>query len=200
MSLRGRLLLATGILVVLGLLVADGATYGLLRGSLISRVDAQLVSYSHDPRGRARGRVGKRPDHGLPQQYIEFIDASGNKLISQPILGADYPPKVPANLFGSRTPATGYRIVTTPAVGSPGKYRVIVLPAELGGPNVSQGTTGTGIIAISLADVEATLHRLLFVELLVTLSVIAAAGGAAWWLIRKGLQPLTEMEGAAADI
>ena len=43
MSLRGRLLLATGVLVALGLLVADGATYGLLRRSLVSRVDAQLV-------------------------------------------------------------------------------------------------------------------------------------------------------------
>jgi len=201
MSLRGRLLLATGILVVLGLLVADGATYGLLRGSLISRVDAQLVSYSRDPRGLGqRGAFNNGPDQGLPQQYVEFIDGSGNKLISQPILGADYPPNVPAKLIGSGTAGSGYRIVTVHAVGHAGKYRVIVFPAELGGPGVSAGTTGTGIIAISLADVEATLRKLLFVELLVTLSVIAAAGGAAWWLIRKGLQPLTEMEGAAADI
>jgi two-component system OmpR family sensor kinase len=199
MSLRGRLLLATGVLVVLGLLVADGATYGLLRTSLISRVDAQLISYSHDPRGLARGGIGNGPDHGLPQQYVEFIDGSGNKVISQPILGADYPPRVPANLVGSQTTGSGYRIVTTKAIGSPGRYRVIVFPAQLGGPGFTQ-TAGTGIIAISLADVEATLHKLLFVELLVTLSVIAAAGGAAWWLIRKGLQPLTEMEGAAADI
>ncbi|HLW16442.1 MAG TPA: HAMP domain-containing sensor histidine kinase [Actinomycetota bacterium] len=200
MSLRGRLLLATGILVVLGLLVADGATYGLLRGSLISRVDAQLVSYSRDPRGLGqRGGFNNGPDHGLPQQYVEFIDGSGNKLISQPILGADYPPRVPANLLGSQTTGSGYRIVTTKAIGSPGRYRVIIFPAQLGGPGFTQ-TAGTGIIAISLAEVAATLHKLLLVELLVTLSVIAAAGGAAWWLIRKGLQPLTEIEGAAADI
>src|SRR5689334_15292484 len=127
MSLRGRLLLATGILVVLGLLVADGATYGLLRSSLVSRVDAQLISYSHDPRGLARGGFNNGPDHGLPQQYVEFVDGSGNKLISQPILGADYPPNVPPNLLGSQ--ATGYRIVTTKAIGSPGRYRVIIFPA-----------------------------------------------------------------------
>jgi two-component system OmpR family sensor kinase len=200
MSLRGRLLLATGILVVLGLLVADGATYGLLRSSLISRVDAQLVSLSHDPRGLARSGFNNGSDRGLPQQYVEFIGSSGEKLVSQPILGADYPPNVPASLIGSQTGGSGYRIVTTKAIGSPGRYRVIIFPAELGGPGFTQGTQGTGIIAISLAEVAATLHKLLFVELLVTLSVIAAAGGAAWWLIRKGLQPLTEMEGAAADI
>jgi two-component system OmpR family sensor kinase len=80
---------------------------------------------------------------------------------------------------------------------------VIVFPAALrsgpGGP-FGQLTQGTGVIAISLADVEETLRKLLFVELLVTIGVIAAAGGAAWWLIRAGLRPLTEMEGAAADI
>ena len=198
MSLRGRLLLATGALVVLGLLIADGATYGLLRHSLVSRVDAQLISYSHDPRGLARGGFNNGPDHGLPQQYVEFIDSQGNKLISQPILGADCPPRVPAALIGGI--GSGYRILSVRAAGCPGRYRLIIFPAELGGPGVTAGTQGTGVIAISLADVEVTLRKLLFVEMLVTLSVLAAAGGAAWWLIRKGLEPLTEMEGAAADI
>ena len=205
MSLRGRLLLATGVLVALGLLVADGATYGLLRRSLVSRVDAQLVSLSHDPTHLDRGGASPSSDKGLPQQYVEFFDTSGNKLIAQPILGADYPPRVSASLIGSVSGATpnSYRILTTRAIGSAGRYRVILFPAALrGGPGgpFTQAAQGTGIIAISLADVEATLRKLLFVEMLVTLSVVAAAGGAAWWLIRKGLQPLTEMEGAAADI
>jgi two-component system OmpR family sensor kinase len=202
MSLRSRLLLATGILVVLGLLVADGATYGLLRTSLVGRVDDQLRASIHDG-----GRLGpgSGPDSatttgGLPQRFVEVLDSSGNVLGHQAFFGADRPPKLPKSLPGS----SSYRgsdpsIFTAGATGASGKYRVIAFSASF---STQSGTIvpGTAVVAISLGDVDATLRKLLFVELLVTLSVLIAVGGLAWWLIRVGLRPLTQMEHAAADI
>jgi len=204
MSLRSRLLLATGILVVLGLLVADGATYGLLRTSLVGRVDDQLRASMHDG-GRGFGPGGTDfptgSTTGLPQKYIEVLDASGSVLGRQVFFGANYPPKLPKSLPGSISfrGSDQYRIFTTGASGFEGRYRVVAFAASF---STQPGTvvSGTAVVAISLGDVEATLHKLLLVELLVTLSVLAAVGALAWWLIRVGLRPLTEMEGAAADI
>jgi len=205
MSLRSRLLLATGILVVLGLLIADGATYGLLRTSLIGRVDAQLRE-SQDHFGRPAFSPGSNSSNGsghIPTQYIELVDSSGATVASQPFgFGAvDAPPKLPKGLPGSASHqgAESSRIFTTGATGAEGRYRVIAFAATF---STTTGTTssGTAVVAISLADVDATLHKLLLVELLVTLSVIVAVGALAWWLIRVGLRPLTQMEHAAADI
>ena len=203
MSLRSRLLLATGILVVLGLLIADGATYGLLRTSLVGRVDDQLRASLHDRGlGPSPGDLSTGTNSGqLPQKYIEVLDQSGTVLGRQYFFGANYPPKLPKGLPGSTgfIGSDAYRIFNARANGADGRYRVIAFPAQFSNGSGSV-ISGTAVVAISLGDVDATLHRLLFVELLVTLSVLAAVGAFAWWLIRVGLRPLTEMEGAAADI
>src|SRR5207237_9180487 len=48
LSLRGRLLIGVISLVVIGLLVANIATYALLKHSLIVRIDYQLTNRVHD--------------------------------------------------------------------------------------------------------------------------------------------------------
>jgi two-component system OmpR family sensor kinase len=208
MSLRGRLLLATGILVVLGLLVADGATYGLLRSSLLNRVDDQLHASMGSIRDIGRFNPGGGPDSSngsgnrFPQQYLELLDSSGAVVFGRPLdFGAvNAPPKLPKNLPGSVSSGSqAFRILTTGASGAQGRYRVIAFPVSfVTGPGVT--SQGTAIVALSLGDAEATLRRLLLVEGIVTLSVLAAVGGLAWWLVRVGLRPLTAMEAAAADI
>jgi two-component system OmpR family sensor kinase len=207
MSLRGRLLLATGVLVILGLFVADGATYALLRTSLVSRVDDQLRASTHDF-GRpfdSRGGPGSASGSGgrFPQQYLELLDSSGAVVAGRPVCFGciDARPKLPSSPLPGSTAYQGgqtSRIFTAAATGAEGRYRVIAFPVSF----QTSGTTasGTAIVAISLGDVDATLRKLLLVEGLVTLGVLAAVGGLAWWLVRVGLRPLTAMEGAAADI
>jgi two-component system OmpR family sensor kinase len=56
------------------------------------------------------------------------------------------------------------------------------------------------ITAESLQDVDSTLHRLLLVELLVTLAVLAALALLGLWIVRLGLRPLREIEVTAAAI
>src|SRR5205085_10047983 len=56
------------------------------------------------------------------------------------------------------------------------------------------------VIATSLGGVDSTLHRLLLIELLVTLAVLAAIAGLGLWVVRLGLRPLREIESTAATI
>jgi len=59
---------------------------------------------------------------------------------------------------------------------------------------------GTIVLAYPLGDAKAALGRLLWIEAVVTLAVLAAVAGVALWLVRLGLKPLTNMEQAAAEI
>jgi two-component system OmpR family sensor kinase len=56
------------------------------------------------------------------------------------------------------------------------------------------------IVAISLHDVDGTLHRLLLIELLVTAVVLLALGGAGFWVVSLGLRPLRAIEKTAGAI
>jgi two-component system OmpR family sensor kinase len=56
------------------------------------------------------------------------------------------------------------------------------------------------VIASSLKDVLGTLHRLLAIELIATLAVLAGLVAAGLWVVRVGLRPLAEMTATAATI
>src|SRR2546422_492343 len=54
--------------------------------------------------------------------------------------------------------------------------------------------------AIPLTDVAGTLHRLVWVEIAVAAGVLVAAGGAGWFLVRRGLRPLDTIAETAGAI
>jgi two-component system OmpR family sensor kinase len=55
-------------------------------------------------------------------------------------------------------------------------------------------------VALPLADIDATLHRLLVIEVLVTAAVFGVGIGAGFWLVRLGLRPLADIEATAGAI
>src|SRR5947208_8179920 len=56
------------------------------------------------------------------------------------------------------------------------------------------------VVAAPLNEVEASLHHLLVIELLVSLGVLAAIVGLGLWLVRVGLRPLARIEQTAGAI
>ena len=56
------------------------------------------------------------------------------------------------------------------------------------------------VVATSLADVDSTLDRLLLIELIVTVLVIAGLVALGLWLVRLGLRPLDAIGDTAAAI
>jgi two-component system OmpR family sensor kinase len=79
-----------------------------------------------------------------------------------------------------------------PAVSGTGRYRVLVssLPAS----------AGVLIVAVALDDVNATLKRLLRVEVLIAAGLLAVLAAATFWLLRTGLRPLEQMSEVAGGI
>jgi two-component system OmpR family sensor kinase len=199
LSLRGRLLIGVISLVVLGLLVSDVATYGLLQSSLISRIDAQLLG-GHNEANFALGGQGRGPEQ--PSRFptgtvVQLIGLDGTPVVTKvtapfastpssvrPIL-----PKPLANA-GMDKPAAP---ITVRSTEGDSQFRLTDWPENsFGGQFV--------VLAIPLTDVQSTLSQLLQLEALTGLGVVAATIILALLIIRIGLQPLQKMGGVAADI
>jgi len=204
------------VLVAVGLLVADAATYGFLRASLIHRVDRQLdgvrpvaaralltetggqPSLRADAATRLRRRQNgiQRLRRNAPAAtYGQIRDATGVVLAERSFgLGeVEGPPDLPADLPGSGNARNDQArtIFTAPATGGADlRYRVLAAPLPKGG--------GTLVLAIPLLDLDSTLRRLIFAEAVVSFAVLIAVGLLATWSVKLGLRPLEEM-GATAD-
>ncbi|MFB3738958.1 MAG: histidine kinase dimerization/phospho-acceptor domain-containing protein, partial [Candidatus Velamenicoccus archaeovorus] len=200
MSLRARLLLTTVLVAAAGLLIADAATYRFLSSFLVHRVDEQLVE-ARNLAARAlsiEARFGPAAPPGviLPDgTYAEVRNASGQTVIARFFrygVRAELPPLLPPVLPGTAGSLRDVRTFSTTATdGGLPDYRVIA--TALGGG-------GTLVVAIPLTQVGVTLHRLLVIEVLVSLVVLAVLGGASLWLVRLGLRPLEGMAETAGAI
>jgi two-component system OmpR family sensor kinase len=206
MSLRVRLLSGVLAMTAIGLVAAGGGTYLALRSFLLDRVDQQLMA--------ARAAVGR----GLRQSRTHTIDTTTLDRVTPPIAfvevreaaGRVVALHVPSSLSGSsaqpRLPAVLHPLAPrggvpsreralqfdVPAVSGAGRYRVLIssLPAS----------AGVLIVAVSLDDVNATLRRLLRVELLIAVGLLASLAVAAFWLLRRGLRPLERISEVAGGI
>ena len=183
-------------LAAVGLVAADLATYTSLRSFLFDQTD-QTLEQDHlfAGRGGDRGDRGPRLPPGL---YVEIRSRDGTVLSSAfgtppPGVTSRPKPKLPATI--ALEPPTAeqpdaVRYLTVPAVSGGDRYRARA--------SIDPGSNAIAIVALSLHDVDATLDRLVLVELLVTLAVLAALVLLALWTVRLGLRPL-EAIGRTAD-
>jgi two-component system OmpR family sensor kinase len=207
MSLRARLLSGVLAMTAIGLVAGGAGTYLALRSFLLDRVDQQLMA--------ARAAVGR----GLRQSGTKTIDTTTLDRVAPPIAfvevrgagGRVVALHVPSSLSGS-SPAPRLPAVLHPppaprggvpsrerslqfdvrTVNGVGRYRVLIgsLPAS----------AGVLVVAVSLDDVNATLRRLLRVELLIAAGLLAALAVAAFGLLRRGLRPLERISEVAGTI
>jgi two-component system OmpR family sensor kinase len=209
-SLRTRVLAATLVLVALGLAVAGFATYSLLRKSLIDRLDDQLLAargpvmfeLSHVESGP--GPDGHGPGGEVPLgSYAALYSADGNLLRQQWFTyggadGDEARPVVPDELIREAALPGGAdpppRSVDSDGEG-PG-YRLGVYGVVFN----ENDAHGAVAIALPLAEMNQTLHRLVLVEVGVALVVLLAIGFLSWWLVRLGLRPLDRMATTAGAI
>jgi two-component system OmpR family sensor kinase len=202
-SLRGRLLAATLVLVAVGLAGASVATYAFLNSFLVSRLDDQLraslfvVPQALLSSGSVSGPGGEPDaDQLFVPLYAIYLDPGGHTVRVHPLTGYDRQaapaPTLPSGLPGSTgATSTDIRLFTTGSAGDL-RYRAIAAPVTNDG--------GTIVVAIPLTDVADTLHRLVVVEAIVVVGVLALAAVSALGLVRLGLGPLTDIEETAGAI
>jgi two-component system OmpR family sensor kinase len=198
-TLRVRLLLGLVVLAAIGLSVAGGVTYREQRTFLSKRVNEQLASAVSFP--DQFGQIGSlgsdKSDIGSARQlpfgtYAEWRLSDGEVLpastdavssLSKPTLPTAIQPNV---TFTVHHPEYRARAVYFPAVHYPFHF--------------SPPQPATLIVAIPLRDMTESLHRLLLVELIVTLSVLLGLAIVAWWVVKLGLRPLEQMQETAGAI
>lgn len=193
MSLRARLLATLAALAIVGLVVADVATYLSLRSFLTQRVDrtvdagARVLAATAQERGAIASSDLAELAASTPGVFAGVISPGGGATWS-PLGIRPGEPAPPAPTLPARIPDHTF---TARAANGGARYRVRAEPLGRGQQLV---------IAAPLADVEDTLDRLVLVEGLVSLAVVAAVVGAGMWLVRMSLRPLTRIEEDAAAI
>jgi two-component system, OmpR family, sensor kinase len=209
LSLRARLLVALIALAAVGLAAAGFASYRALHSYLYDRVDQQVrsavfpisIELAHEA-GQAGpgigpgpgGQGGPGPSSQLPVgTYGELRAADGKVIVrTSPTFGDERLPRpaVPRDLT-----ATGPDSISPVTVGQSGggseSFRAAAVETESGGEI---------IVAVPLGDTDATLNRLVVIELVVGAAILLALAAAAWWLVGVGLRPLRRMGEVAGQI
>jgi two-component system OmpR family sensor kinase len=199
LSLRTRLVLGLLVLAAVGLIAADIATYTSQESFLFDQTDKTLQQ-EHQFAERGPSQDGRGP--GLPPGvYVEGRSLSTGRILFHdqghfPASKAASPPRLPEEIrLNPPTAGEPDRVVyfTAPAKNGRDRYRV---RASIEVQNPGQLL----IVATSLHDLDATLHRLFLIELFVTLAVLAALVALALWVVRVGLRPLVAIERTAGAI
>jgi two-component system, OmpR family, sensor kinase len=204
LSLRGRLLIGVMSLVIVGLLIANGATYLTLQNSLLSRIDQELVAGStvftavnvlRSPDCRFGGPGSSTT---FPANTVtELIGPDGTVLAvcraqafgaTSSTAGPVLPKSLPKTAEGTPT-----QPVTVEGTGGVDRYRVT---------HWSENSFPGDVVvfAVPLTETQFTLSQVLLLELAISAAVVVATGILAFLIIRISLRPLERIGAVAADI
>jgi two-component system OmpR family sensor kinase len=184
--LRFTLVAALLLLVGLGLLASGVAVTSSLETSLMRRLDQQLVEASRgwaQPDSRPLPPIGE-PNPGRPPSNFYVRSVANDGTVRGPI--NDVAESVP-DLSG----VTADRPTTVGSEGDPSKqWRVMTVTN-------SDGSTTVGI---PLGPNQQTVSRLMVLQLYIGAAVLVVLGVVAYFVVRRSLRPLREVETTAAAI
>ena len=201
MPLRVRLVVATTLLVAVGLAISGFVASATLRGYLVDRVDDQLAQDAQHFAGPdfddggllgGGGGPGPRPGNIQTDIYTVFYRADGTPYLTfAPTLGPASQQAPQLGLLTGEVSAHYGKPFTVASKSGNGRWRVL---AERG-PGI-----GSVVVAESLSDVDHTVGRLQLLELFIGVAVVLILAGAGYVVVRRSLKPLTEVERTAAAI
>jgi two-component system OmpR family sensor kinase len=188
LPLRIGLVAATLVLVTCGLVTSGVAVTSILRHSLISRIDSNLLeasrSWAQAPRRQAAPPY-EGPDPGRPPSkfYVRGIGSDGTTFTAINDRNAE-PALPPDNDVGNNP-------VTLPSVnGSDILWRAVSV----------RGPHGLTTVAVDLSDVQHTVRSLVWLQFGIGVAVLAVVGIVSFAVVQRSLRPLSEVEQTAAAI
>jgi two-component system OmpR family sensor kinase len=187
-SLRLRILLATVVALMAGLLVVDVVTYTTFARSQLGQVDDALQR-AHTPTEQlASGDPGlwSSIPEVAPGLFVAIVDPAGSALFTA---GAREPGHREATVEIAAIDL-GTRRQTVPASdGHDMRLRVDPLPDG-----------STLVVGQQLHEIDETRQGLLAVLITASAAAVAIVVALSWWLIGLGLRPLRRVETSAAAI
>jgi len=192
-SLRLRVTLLALAALVVGLLAAGVVVPILVERFLTDRLDDQLRGVAPaalrflDPRVPRYDPNRLRPPNAMPI-YVERQAPDGThdggNLDGQ---AATNPPRLPEDLGVVRE-----QLFTVSGRAS-GRYRVMVIESAF-------DPGATYAIGLPMTEVDATVRRVITIEVVAIGAAVLGVAGLTWWLVGVALRPLRRMEDTAQDI
>jgi two-component system OmpR family sensor kinase len=186
--MRIGLVAATLVLVTCGLVTSGVAVTSILRHSLISRIDSNLLeasrSWAQAPR-RQSAPPYEGPDPGRPPSkfYVRGIGSDGTTFTA--INDRNSEPALPPDNDVGPNP------VTLPSVnGSDILWRAVSV----------RGPHGLTTVAVDLSDVQHTVRSLVWLQFGIGVAVLVVVGIVSFAVVQRSLRPLSEVEQTAAAI
>lgn len=228
MTLKARLLIAVGAIAVV-LVVAAVAVTRTTQRYLIDQVDAQLVRFA-GPSVRVPAPTVVRIDGGGGTGGVAGFGTPGQQAISPFLAQPVQPGRpsgqqgdtgsfaaVYVGVFDGATLGTSVqpmRGMATPAIPEIDRATAERLAADESVTSVGAVRGGTRyritartssdgalvVVASPLDDVEASMRRLVTVEVIAGLLVLTVLGLITWWVLRLGVRPVQRMTRAATAV
>jgi two-component system OmpR family sensor kinase len=190
MTLRTRLLLAVGGLMTVALVASGLLVLGIIRQSLVDRVDGQL----HDFRVSDFGQPGPGPGGFDPtgrRLGLFLVDDQGKVLGYLPSGTGRDPDPVPVLGTPNSSALPVGRIVDASTADHSLNYRVLTLERPDG---------LFFVLAAPMRDVDQSVGLVVRALVLVGVTVLGVALLVGWFVIRRNMQPLEEMTATATRI
>jgi two-component system OmpR family sensor kinase len=208
LSLRARLI--AGLTAVALVLTAVAWTItAITRNHLIDQTDDVLIASSDPDRDRRLADLGPpRPPNSEPRTAATSAAAEPGipperlSAMFEGVLLADgslqvfFEPNLPGQENFSPPDLDPAEVMmadgpfTTTAVNDDVRYRVLAVT----------GDERAFIRALPLADLDATVNRLILYEAAGVAAVLAVLAAVAWWVVRLGIRPINAMTSVATDI
>lgn len=196
MTLRTRVLLAMAVVAAV-LALSALAIARATRDHLTDQIDRQLAAAAPrlpwGPSGYGAEPPEGEEDGGPPRLSELYVGLLGDDGALTPLAAPDLRtddaplPRVSADQVGE------LRAGHTVTVASEGSYRYRMVAHR-------DGERGLVVLALSLADVDAAVRRLVWLEGSAVAVVIAVLALVTWWVVRLGVRPLRRMTDAASAI
>ena len=222
LSLRGRLVIISLLLLVVALLGSNALLVALLQRSLVQQLDDRLhtaatvaarlpdVPDLSDTPGDTAPQVRDTVERELTGDvHLAYLDPDGHvRRILRPATGSA--PELPT-LDAAAVDARGGQPFEAPAENGGAPWRVIATTMDAPdgerqengkgkGQQTGAARGGSVVVAGSLAQVDATIRQLGVRVLVIDSLVLALLGVVGWFAVRAGLRPLRRIETTAAAI
>ena len=201
--LRVKLITAVVALVAIALAVISIVSIALFRDYQIRRANDQVAAVFkqaellvHEPRSPLL--PGNPPI--VIGAYIEVVRPIGQQLSPEPYIASL--PNVPASQ--AWLTANAGRLVDVPALSGKDNWRVITRLVSFQWQDPFTGElfqqSGTLIVGVDLGDINGTIGRLAYIDMIVSTVVVLALAIVGIAIVRTSLRPLTEIEHTAQAI